>query len=373
MTADTGTKRRLLIVDDAPENGDILSELLSEEYRVQVALSGEKALELANSQPAPDLILLDIMMPVMNGYEVCRRLKANAGTAKIPVIFVTGMGGVDDERKGLELGAVDYIAKPFSPPIILARIHTHLALKEARDNLEELVAERTRELALTKDVTILCMASLAETRDNETGNHIRRTQNFLLALASHLQGHPRFCDYLNAEKIELIYKSAPLHDIGKVGVPDGILLKPDKLTSEEFEIMKRHTSLGYEALQKAERMLGSNSFLRYAGQIALTHHERWDGTGYPQGLKGEEIPVAGRLMALVDVYDALISKRFYKEAFSHDRAVQIITQGDGRTLPQHFDPDMLNAFIEMQEKFRQIALEFDDPRNERDGQEELAT
>lgn len=229
-------------------------------------------------------------------------------------------------------------------------------MAEYTNQMIDRLREQTRELILTQDVTIHGMASLAETRDNETGKHILRTQHYIRLLAEHLREHPRFCEILNDESIELIFKSAPLHDIGKVGVPDRILLKPGRLNPEEFEEMKRHTLYGRNALLIAEKRLGSNSFLRFARQIAYTHHEKWDGSGYPQGLKADEIPCAGRLMALADVYDALISKRVYKPAFSHKKAKKIILEGRGI----HFDPDVVDMFIELEEEFQQIARKYAD-------------
>ena len=220
------------------------------------------------------------------------------------------------------------------------------------------IRERTNELNLTRDATILTLASLAETRDNETGAHILRTQRYVKALAEHLRFHPRFAGELDDETIDLLYKSAPLHDIGKVGIPDAILLKPGKLTEEEFSVMKRHPKIGAEALKIAEKELGSNSFLRLGREISLTHHEKWDGSGYPAGLRGDEIPVSGRLMAVADVYDALISKRVYKRAFSHEKAIEIICEGRGR----HFDPDVVDAVKAIEDMFREIAQKFSDDR-----------
>ncbi len=362
---------KILIVDDTPENIDVLGEILKPLYRRSVALNGEKALKLSRSGEPPDLILLDIMMPGMDGYEVCQKLKADPKTSKIPIIFVTAKSEVEDETRGLELGAVDYITKPVSPPIVLARIKTHLDLKTARDLLEDQnrvleqkVAERTEELVLTQDVTINSLASLAETRDNETGGHIRRTQHYVRALAEELMTHPAFSHFLDEEAIDLLYKSAPLHDIGKVGVPDAILLKPGKLTDEEFLEMKKHAVYGREAILKAEESFKGkvgSSFLRFAREIAYTHHEKWDGSGYPKGISGPDIPIPGRLMAAADVYDALISKRVYKTPFSHSKAVQILSKGRG----SHFDPDVIDAFLKIQEEFRNIALDFADHDEER--------
>jgi putative two-component system response regulator len=355
-------KHTLLVVDDTPENLELMSGLLKDHYRVKVANNGERALRLASAEPAPDLILLDIMMPGIDGYEVCRRLKAEPTTSAIPVIFLTAKAEIEDERHGLALGAVDYITKPISPPIVLARIRTHLDLKQASDRLrdqnavlEAEVARRTHTISAIQDVTVFAMASLAETRDNETGNHLRRTQHYVQLLARELQAHPRFVALLSDANIELIFKSAPLHDIGKVGIPDHILLKPGKLTPEEFEVMKTHTTLGHEALQRAEDTLGEEvDFLRFAKQIALSHQEKWDGSGYPQGLAGEAIPIPARLMAVADVYDALISQRVYKPPFFHEDAVRLITQGRG----SHFDPDIVDAFLRVQEQFRAIAQRY---------------
>ncbi len=351
----------VLAVDDTEANIDILVETLADEYELRVALDGESALASV-AKETPDLILLDIMMPGMDGYEVCTRLKSDPGTRHIPVIFLTAMGQEKNEAKGLSLGAVDYVTKPFSPDLIKARVKNHLELKKHRDRLEDLVRERTRQLDLTQSVTICCLASLAETRDPETGGHIRRTQNYVRALALELQKKPAYETLLDNETVELIYKSAPLHDIGKVGVEDRILLKPGKLTDDEFEKMKLHTVYGKDALYEAEKELGKNSFLRFAGEIAYTHHEKWDGSGYPSGVSGNEIPVSGRLMALADVYDALVSKRVYKPAFSHEKAVSIILEGKGT----HFDPEMVDSFIAIGDQFRQIAYKFADSDEEKD-------
>ena len=354
----------VLVVDDTPDNLVLVSELLGDHYRVKVANSGARALKAAQTDPVPDLVLLDIMMPEMDGYEVCRQLKASAATRDIPIIFLTARADSDDERLGLELGAVDYITKPMSPSIVLARVQTHLALKATADflrdksaYLEREVALRTLEVQALQDVTMMAMASLAETRDDETGNHIRRTQLYVKALAERLRAHPRFEAVLNTQMIELIYKSAPLHDIGKIGIPDHILLKPGKLTDNEFEVMKEHTLLGRKAIEGAERRLGMRvRFLNVAKDMACCHHERWDGTGYPLCLAGDAIPVPGRLMALADVYDAIISRRIYKSASTHDQACSAIVKGRGT----QFDPDVVDAFIDIAEEFRDIALKYPD-------------
>ncbi len=357
-------RQTILVVDDTPDNIALLSALLKERYKVRAANNGERALAIAAGQPRPDLILLDIMMPGMDGYEVCERLKVDPHTADIPVIFLTAKVQVEDEEFGLRLGAVDYITKPISPPIVLARVETHLTLKRARQFLQDrnayLEAEvwrRSREVMAIQEVTIMAMASLAETRDNATGNHIRRTQHYVRVLAQHLRHHPRFAAALNDETIELLFKSAPLHDIGKVGIPDRILLKPGRLTPDEFEIMKTHAALGRDAIAAAERCLDTpDSFLRFAREIAYSHQEKWDGSGYPEGLWGEQIPLSARLMAVADVYDALISRRIYKPALPHEQAVAMIREGRD----QHFDPDIVDAFLECAEQFRTIAARFAD-------------
>ena len=357
-------KPTVLLVDDTPDNIALLSALLKDRYKIKIATNGVKALQIANTAPHPDLILLDVMMPEMDGHETCRRLKAAPETVDIPVIFLTSRIQPEDEELGLSLGAADYITKPISPPIVLARVATQLNLKKARQllqdqnrHLEHLVEERTRQLVQMQEATILAMASLAETRDNETGNHIRRTQAYVKALAQQLRAHPRFSHVLTDENIELLFKSAPLHDIGKVGVPDRILLKPGRLDPEEFEIMKLHTVYGRDAIHAVESHLGgSNGFLVFAREIAYSHQEKWDGSGYPEGLKGDDIPVSARLMAVADVYDALISRRVYKPAFSHEESVRIMKEGRG----SHFDPDILDAFLHIEEAFRTIARQYSD-------------
>lgn len=363
----TGDKPRILIVDDEPINLKVLADLLRDSYGLIVAKDGPQALARLAGDRLPDLVLLDVMMPGMDGVEVCRRLKEDARTHEIPVIFITAMGQVHDETRGFEVGAVDYITKPISPPVVLARVRTHIALREARRaladqnrQLEDRVAERTRDLLRAQDATIRAMASLAETRDNETGNHIRRTQNYVLALALHLSRDPRYAGQLDEETIELLYKSAPLHDVGKVGIPDSILLKPGKLTDDEFHVMKTHAALGHEAIFAAEGQAdmtaGESSFLRIAREIAHGHHERWDGTGYPQGLAGEAIPLSARLMAVADVYDALISRRCYKPPFPHEKAASIIREGSG----SHFDPAVVAAFTALEDEFKDIARRYSD-------------
>ncbi|MCG8617857.1 MAG: two-component system response regulator, partial [Desulfobacterales bacterium] len=346
----------VLAVDDSTNNIDLVVGALGASYTISVATNGRDALFLAVKEQ-PDLILLDVMMPEINGYDVCRSLKADPRTREIPVIFLTALHDDTDEATGLKLGAVDYITKPFNPELLRRRVETHISLKTHRDHLEELVATRTMQLNLTRDITIEIAGNLAEYRDPETGGHIRRTQNYVKCLALALRGCKAFPAYpLDDDHIDLLVKSAPLHDIGKVGVPDAILLKPGKLTPEEFDAMKQHTVYGRDIITASEKRLGNESFLRIAREIAYSHHEWWDGSGYPLGLKGEEIPLAGRLMALADVYDALISKRSYKPAFSHDKAVRIITEAKGT----HFDPELVDLFLVHEDEFHRISGEFAD-------------
>jgi putative two-component system response regulator len=355
----------LLIVDDEPINISVLMDLLKADYRLVAARNGDQALQRAMGDSPPDLILMDVMMPGMDGYEVCRRLKSEARTRDIPVIFVTAMSDEKDEQRGLALGAVDYVTKPISPPIVEARVRNHVALRQARQALamqnqilEQRVAERTHELAVTQDITILALATLAETRDNETGNHIRRTQHYVRTLAMALRQKPEYVGELTDSVIDLLFKSAPLHDIGKVGIPDHVLLKPGRLSEEEWLIMRTHPALGRDAIVKAEALLGNrdSSFLRFAREIAYYHHEKWDGSGYPEGLAGSSIPLSGRLMAVADVYDALISRRVYKEPFSHEKAMEIIVDGRGR----HFDPNIVDTFVDISDEFRAIAGRYTD-------------
>ena len=357
------TKPTVLIVDDMPDMVAIVERLLRAHYRTRTAFSGKEALEMALAEQ-PDLVLLDVMMPGMNGFDVCRELKSRAITKEIPVIFLTALDDVKDEKTGFAVGAVDYITKPISAPILLARVKNHLALKAAADFLKDKnqflqseVARRTEELQVIQDVTIMAMASLAETRDNDTGNHIRRTQHYMRALATKLNSLPRYAAELGDETIVSLFKSAPLHDIGKVGVPDAILLKPGRLTPEEFEIMKTHTLLGRNTILAAEKLIAAPStFLMHAREIAMSHQEKWDGSGYPEGLAGDKIPISARLMAVADVYDALISNRVYKLALRHEIAVSMIREASG----SHFDPAVIDAFLLIQEEFRAIARRYAD-------------
>ncbi len=367
MYAMSSSKPILLVIDDIPENLTLMYQLLKDDYRVKGANSGTRGIALAESAK-PDLILLDIMMPEMDGYEVCERLKSQPSTRDIPIIFLTAKTERIDEQKGLALGAADYITKPVNPEIVKARVKTHVSLKLSSDMLkgenealEKEVQRRTcealkqkEELHTIQDVAFYAMISLAETRDNDTGNHILRTQTYIKHLAEKLRQNPRYANQLSDDVIELMCKSAPLHDIGKIGIPDYILLKKGNLTEDEFEIMKTHTKIGYDAISNAEKVSGQQmDFLKYAKEIAHSHHEHWDGEGYPQGLAGDEIPLSARLMAVADVYDALISRRVYKPAFTHRDAVEIILSGKGT----QFDPEIIDAFVDIADELYQVAMQ----------------
>jgi putative two-component system response regulator len=374
--ADHTSRQTVLVVDDAPQNITLLGTLLQPFVSVRAANSGERALQAVQTPPHPDLILLDVMMPGMDGYEVMRQLKSNKATQNIPVVFVTALDDEENEERGLELGAVDYITKPIQPAIVLARVRTHLELKQARDRLthqnewlEREVARRMSENLLIQDLSIRALACLAEARDTDTGNHILRTQTYIATLGRHLRQHERFREALSGPQLDRIVKAAPLHDLGKVGIPDAILLKPGRLTAEEMDVMKTHPAIGAAAIEKAMReslaaadeamaaqASGAFAFLQAAHDIALSHHEKWDGSGYPQGLQGDAIPVSGRLMALADVFDALICRRVYKEAMPIEQATEIIVAGRGK----HFDPDVVDAFLACRDEFLEIAHRFRD-------------
>ncbi|EGK73469.1 Response regulator receiver modulated metal dependent phosphohydrolase [Methyloversatilis universalis FAM5] len=320
-------RQTVLVADDTPENIDLLSGLLRQDYRVKVATNGEKALAIINSDDPPDLILLDVMMPGMNGYDVCRRIKANPDRRGIPVIFVTAMTSIEDERLGLEVGAVDYITKPISPPIVCARVRTHLALYDQTRALEERVRERTAELLASRQQIIRRLGRAAEFRDNETGNHVIR-MSYYARLIGEASG-------LEQAAAELLFNTASMHDIGKIGIPDAVLLKPGPLSTAEWAVMRRHPEIGAEIIGRHD-----DELLDTARTIALTHHERFDGSGYPHGLIGEAIPLFGRIVAIADVFDALMNKRPYKDAMAVKDTLQVMARSTGT----HFDPRLVEAF-----------------------------
>ena len=361
---DQTRKPIILAVDDDPNNLSVVGGLLQPFYDVKVATSGQRALELASKAPLPDLILLDIMMPVMDGHAVLAALKSNDLTHDIPVIFLTAMDASRDEETGLKQGAVDYITKPLNPEILLARVRTQLELKQARDQLadrnnwlEAEVARRMADNEAIQDASIRALARLAEIRDPETGNHILRTSQYIVTLAHLLQKDPRFSDQLTESQIVMLGKSAPLHDIGKVGIPDHILRKPGKLNDEEWVVMKTHPLLGAQAIERAEKDTERPvEFLRVAKAIAHWHHENWNGSGYPDGLTHDQIPLPAQLMKLADVFDALITRRVYKEALEPKVVRQIMADGRG-TL---FSPMLLDCFDAHFDDFVRIAEHFRD-------------
>jgi putative two-component system response regulator len=364
-------KADVLVVDDQPENLQLLVEFLSADYSVHPFINAKGLMSYLDAERPADLILLDVVMPAPDGFETCRMLRARAELAEVPIVFLTSLDSNADEEAGLAAGAVDYITKPFSVPVVQARVRHHVRLSRAmriiqgmNELLDDRVNERTAELARknselerTQEATVQALSALLETRDNDTGQHIHRTQHYVRELSRAASTHPDFANALDEVTISTLFRSAALHDIGKVAIPDAILLKPGRLTAEEFEIMKTHTTHGRDAIANAESILGTpDSFLAHARNIAYCHHERWDGNGYPLGLKGERIPLSARLMAIADVYDALISSRPYKEGMPHARAVEILREGRG----SDFDPRILDIFLDINERFREIALTFRD-------------
>jgi putative two-component system response regulator len=351
-------------VDDVPDNLALLGQLLTPLYEVSVANSGSRALLLAGAAPKPDLILLDVMMPQMDGFAVFEQLRANPATSDIPVIFVTAMNHTADEIFGLDAGAVDYIMKPLRPAIVLARVRaqleiklTHDWLREQKIYLEEQLAESMVDLDFMQELGVHALGRLTDLRDRETGNHLRRAQQYMNLLARELCAHPRFSQFLTAGNIDILLRSASLHDIGKVGIPDYILKKAGRLTEDEMTIIKSHSALGATVIEQAETDARRPAkFLKLAKEIALYHHEKWDGSGYPYGLAGDAIPPAARMMALADVFDALIFRRAYKMSMSFEEARVVIEEGRG----SHFDPDIATVFLQNYDGMCDIATRFAD-------------
>lgn len=358
-------KATILIADDCTADLLLMKELLHARFEVRLASSGAEVLRMIQEAPRPDLIVLSVGLAEPDSWSVCQELKSGFLTAEIPVIVLTERDDAENERRAFSEGAVDCVSKPIAGALLQARVLTHVQLKAARTllgdqhrHLEYLVAERTRDVVHTLDATLVELASLAEKRDTTPNNHIRRTQRYVAALARELRFHARFCAELTDMNIALLTRAAPLYDIGKLAVPDAILLKPGRLTEQEFEVMKLHTVHGRDMVNGVEKNLGASTpFLRYAREIATSHHEKWNGSGYPEGLKGEDIPISARLMAVADVYDALISRRVYKPPFTHDTAIELIRRGRG----EHFDPDVVDAMLSIEEKFKAIAGELHDP------------
>lgn len=350
---------KILIVDDSAMDRLIISNILTDcEY--YTACDGLEAMDILHKQKM-DLIILDLNMPRMNGFEMLEVLKNDAILSQVAVIILTNYDETENEIKGLSLGAVDYVRKPLNLESLRKRIEVHIHIRQAQEKinaqkeaLEEIVLGRTKELILTRDITIHALISLLEVRNIESSNHSKRIQSMMRKFSEYLSLQSEHSDILTKEYIDELYKTSPLHDLGKVGIPDSILLKPGKLDYEEFEIMKKHTTYGVEALNCSHITEDSPSFIKTAIELVATHHERYDGTGYPNGLKGDNIPLSGRILAVVDVYDALISKRVYKDAMSHKEALKIIISEKGT----HFDPRLVDSFIEIEKQILEISQSF---------------
>lgn len=345
-------RKKIILVDDQIVNLTVGRNALAGTYDVFTVPSGEKLLELI-PKVTPDMILLDIEMPGMNGYDTLKRIKENPETAQIPVIFLTAMSDTGSELEGLSLGAIDYISKPFSPPLLLKRIESHLLVVEQKkelqnynDNLEEMVREKMGIILDLQNAVLNTIAELVECRDDTTGGHVERTQNYLKILIDEMRACGLYVGEAASWDIGTLVLSAQLHDVGKITIRDNILGKSSRLTDEEFEEMKKHTTFGGTIIEKVQKRTGNQVFLDYAKTLAMYHHEKWNGEGYPCGLAGEDIPLPARLMALVDVYDALVSDRPYKRAFTHEEAVRIIAEGKG----SHFDPVLTDLFVASADK-----------------------
>ena len=343
----------ILVVDDVPANLTLLAEMLKEKgHRVRPVPSGKLALKAVESEP-PDLILLDITMPEMNGFEVCKTLKADTRFRDIPIIFISALTDTLDKVQAFSSGGVDYVTKPFQFDEVEARVETHLKLHRYQSQLEELVEKQVKEISDSQISTIFALSKLSESRDQETGKHLERVQIYCRMLAEKLSRQEHYNTIVDAAFIHNIFNASPLHDIGKVAIPDNVLLKPGKLTPEEFDIMKTHSLVGAATMEAVNDMYRNNAFINMGITIARSHHERWDGTGYPDGLKGEAIPLAARIMALADVYDALRSNRCYKGALSRDRSREIVESGCGN----QFDPAIGKAFLELEGEFDRFGQE----------------
>ncbi len=351
---------KILIVDDSVTDMILIKSILHE-FTLITASDGLEAMEVLKNDSDIDIMILDLNMPRMNGFQVLEAMREVSSLSKVAVLILTNYDELENEIRGLELGAVDYIRKPLNLESLKRRIQIHVNLKQASRSLEEInmrldqtVQERTKELLLTRSITIKALMNLLEIRDLESSNHTHRTQCIVKSLCEQLRHKDKYKQILTDEYIKEVFETAPLHDIGKVGISDSILLKPSKLTHEEFEIMKQHVEFGVNALKIEIKDSQLPSFVKIAMECICGHHEKFDGTGYPQGISGEDIPLPGRLMAIADVYDALISKRVYKEAFRHEVALEYIKENSGK----HFDPEIVDAFIEIEEHIREIVIKF---------------
>ena len=349
-------RKIIMLVDDNAANLATGKEMLKETYRVYPVPSGEILLDLLDDV-YPDMILLDIEMPEMDGFEIMKRLKKNARWSEIPVIFLTARSDEDSEYEGLSLGAIDYVSKPFSAPLLKKRIENHLTsqsqkrkLKHFNDNLSELVQKKITQVNHLQTMILSTISGLVECRDDITGGHIVRTQKYLKILVDKMLEDGVYLDEVSSWDLDFLLPSAQLHDVGKIAITDAILNKPGPLTPEEFEIMKTHVAEGIKAIRKVEGAEDDPSFLKHVRLIVGSHHEKWDGGGYPNGLKGMDIPLEGRLMAIADVYDALISKRPYKNPLSTHEACRIIEDGSEK----HFDPALVEVFRKVEDKFAEV-------------------
>jgi putative two-component system response regulator len=361
-----GGRRKIMLVDDNMANLAIGKAMLKEAYEVFAIPSAEKLFKILE-HVAPDLILLDILMPEMDGYETIRRLKADVVTAEIPVIFLTSQNDEGSELEGLGLGAIDYVTKPFSAPLLLKRIENHLLIASQKkelmhynDKLQEMVRQKTEQIIELQSAIISTVADLVEFRDNMTGGHVMRTTTYLKILVDELIRENICPDETSSWDLDFLIPSAQLHDVGKIAISDAILNKPGKLTDDEYNIMKNHVLVGVSAIERMEKTTNQHEFLRYSRTIAGTHHEKWDGTGYPYGLSGHDIPLEGRLMAIADVYDALVSNRPYKKPMPVHEAEKIIISGRG----SHFDPLLVDVFQKVADSFAEVTRNCGSPPNE---------
>jgi putative two-component system response regulator len=350
-------RHKILLVDDSMANLTVGKNMLKDLYEVYAIPSAAKLFEILE-HVLPDLILLDVMMPEMDGYTAMKKLKADKHLADIPVIFLTSKVDQESELEGLSLGAIDYVTKPFAASLLLRRIENHLLLlaqkkelKNYNDNLRQMVSQKTEQIVELQNAVLSTVAEMVEFRDNMTGGHVTRTQNYLQLLVDKLLEEKIYPDEVAAWDLDFLVSSAQLHDVGKIAISDAILNKPGKLTPEEFEEMKRHVEVGVQAIDRIAKKTDEHAFLHHARIIAGNHHEKWDGSGYPAGLRGAEIPLEGRLMAIADVYDALISTRPYKQPISAETAEKIIKEGSG----SHFDPILVDVFGLVASSFGEVA------------------